>query len=92
MRVGQGRSAQPIALTYDLFKAVEELERGLSMASLPRTVVAMLDATRAKLAGPIVRDRNALEDARITLGGDGAYIGQSWDGFVVLERNSNDES
>ncbi|MFB9287071.1 hypothetical protein ACFFTM_01730 [Pseudoduganella plicata] len=92
LRVGQGRSAQPIALTYDLFKAVEELERGLSMASLPRTVVAMLDATRAKLAGPIVRDRNALEDARITLGGDGAYIGQSWDGFVVLERNSNDES
>jgi hypothetical protein len=52
----------------------------------------MLDATRAKLAGPIVRDRNALEDATIKLGGDGTYIGQSWDGFVVSERNNNDES
>lgn len=92
LRVGQGNSAQPIALTYDLFKAVEELERGLSMASLPRTVVAMLDATRSKLAGPIVRDRNALEDATIKLGGDGTYVKQSWDGFVVSERNSNDES
>jgi len=91
LRVGQGRSAQPIALTYDLYKAVEELERGLSMASLPRTVVALLDTTRAKLAGPIVRDREALEDSQIRLGGDGTTVGQAWDGFVVMERNNTDE-
>jgi hypothetical protein len=91
LRVGQGRSSQPIALTYDLFKAVEELERGLSVASLPRTVVALLDTTRAKLAGPIVRDRAALEDSLVRLGGDGTVVGQSWDGFVVTERNNTDE-
>jgi hypothetical protein len=91
LKVGQGRSAQPIALTYDLYKAVEELERGLSMASLPRTVVALLDTTRAKLAGPIVRDREALEDSLVSLGGDGTVVGQAWDGFVVTERNNTDE-
>jgi hypothetical protein len=91
LRVGQGRSAQPIALTYDLFKAVEELERGLSIASLPRTVVALLDTTRAKLAGPIVRDRAALEDSLVRLGGGGTIVAQTWDGFVVTERNNTDE-
>jgi hypothetical protein len=85
LQVGQGRSAQPIALTYDLFKAVEELERGLSAASLPRTVLALLDTTRARLAGPIVRDQDVLADARIRLGAAGVEIGQAWEGFVVLE-------
>jgi hypothetical protein len=91
LRVGQGRSAQPIALTYDLFKAVEELERGLSMASLPRAVVALLDTTRAKLAGPIVRDQAALDGSLVRLGGDGTIVEQSWEGFVVTERNNTDE-
>jgi hypothetical protein len=91
LRVGQGRSAQPIALTYDLFKAVEELERGLSMASLPRAVVALLDTTRAKLAGPIVRDQAALDGSWVRLGGDGTIVEQSWEGFVVTERNNTDE-
>lgn len=85
LQVGQGASAQPIALTYDLFKAVEELERGLAAASLPRTVVALLDTTRARLAGPIVRDQEILADARIRIGSDGTEIGQSWNGFVTLK-------
>lgn len=84
LQVGQGPSAQPIALTYDLFKAVEELERGLAAASLPRTVVALLDTTRARLAGPIVRDLEVLADARIRVGADGTEIGQSWNGFVTF--------
>jgi hypothetical protein len=87
LRVGQGRSAQPIALTYDLFKAVEELERGLSVASLPQAVVALLDTTRAKLAGPIVRDPDVLENATIRIGADGTSVSQSWDGFVVTRKD-----
>ena len=82
LEVGSGQSAQPIALTYDLFKAVKELERGLSPASLPRTVVALLDTTRARLAGPIVRDRDILRRAKIRVGTDGTVIASSWDGFV----------
>lgn len=82
LEVGTGQSAQPIALTYDLFKAVKELERGLSPASLPRTVVALLDTTRARLSGPIVRDQEVLMDAKIRIGADGTEIERSWNGFV----------
>jgi len=72
-------------LTYDLFKAVKELEQGLSPASLPSTVVALLDTTRARLSGPIVRDPEILMDASIKIGIDGTEIGQSWDGFVATK-------
>jgi len=81
--VGNGKSAQPIPLTYDLFKAVKELERGLSPASLPRTVVALLDTTKARLSGLIVRDQDLLEDAQIRIGTDGTVVGRSWNGFVA---------
>jgi hypothetical protein len=83
LEVGSGRSAQSIALTYDLFKAVKELERGLSAASLPRTVVALLDTTRARLAGPIVRDAEILRRSKMRIGTDGTVIAKSWDGFVA---------
>lgn len=83
LQVGGGQSLQSIALTYDLFKAVKELERGLSIASLPRTVVALLDTTRARLAGTIVRDPDVLEEAVIRIGFDGVEVRQSWNGFVA---------
>lgn len=81
--VGNGKSAQPIPLTYDLFKAVKELERGLSPASLPRIVVALLDTAKARLSGLIVRDHDLLEDAQIRIGTDGTVVGRSWNGFVA---------
>ena len=87
LEVGSGKSSQPIALTYDLFKAIKELKRGLSPASLPRTVVALLDTTRARLSGPIVRDQDALMDARIRIGANGAEIGSSWNGFVAIDAS-----
>jgi hypothetical protein len=82
LRVGAGKSAQPIALTYDLFKAVKELKRGMSVASLPRTVLALLDTTRARLSGPIVRDREILDRARIRIGDAGVLIEERRLGFV----------
>lgn len=89
LQVGTGDSLQSIALTYDLFKAVNELERGLSPASLPRTVVALLDTTRARLSGPIVRDKEILTDARIRIGADGTEVGQAWSGFVATEEGDH---
>jgi len=86
LQVGEGNSKQSIALTYDLFKAVKELERGMSPASLPRTVVALLDTTRARLSGPIVRDQRILANARIRIGADGVEIGQSWNGFNAIKK------
>lgn len=81
--VGDGRSGQPIALTYELFKAVKELEQGMSVASLPRTVLALLDTTRARLSGPIVRDRAVLDRARIRIGRDGTTVVQRRTGFAT---------
>lgn len=81
--VGDGRSGQPIALTYELFKAVKELEQGMSVASLPRTVLALLDTTRARLAGPIVRDRAVLDRARVRIGRGGTTIVQRRTGFAA---------
>ena len=59
---------QAVALTYDLFKAVTELEGGLSPASLPSSVLALLDTTRAQMAGWIVMERNVRERPTIQLG------------------------
>lgn len=66
--VGSGASTQSIPLTFDLFSSVRELQSGMLSASLPRTVVALLDTTRARLAGRIVRDEDQLDGAEIRIG------------------------
>jgi hypothetical protein len=86
LMVGDGRSGQPIALTYDLFKAVKELEKGMSVASLPRTVLALLDTTRARLSGPIVRDKLVLDRARIRIGSSGTSVVQRRSGFAIRKE------
>jgi hypothetical protein len=68
LEIGPKGAARPIPLTFDLFKSIKDLRMGMSPATLPRAVVAMLDAARAKLAGPIVTSRDALEDSTILLG------------------------
>lgn len=84
LKIGTGKSVQAIALTYELFHAIKELERGLSPASLSRNVLALLDTTKAKLSGAIVRDYELWEDAKIGIGADGTEIVKSFDGFVSL--------
>ena len=83
LEVGEGRSAQDVALTYDLFKAVKDIERGMSAASLPRSVLALLDTTSARLAGPIVRDAAVLRRAEIRLG-NGVTVEQRRNGFGAV--------
>lgn len=83
LAVGHGESAQDVALTYDLFKAVSDIQRGMSNASLPRSVLALLDTTSARLAGPIVRDDAVLRRAEIRLG-NGVTIEQRRSGFGVV--------
>ena len=63
-----GSDMQAIALTYDLFKALRDLDQGLSQASLPHSVLALLDTTRARMAGAIVRDQGVRERPMIILG------------------------
>lgn len=85
LEVGEGASAQAVALTYDLFKAVKDVKRGMSKASLPRSVLALLDTTGARLAGPIVRDATVLRRAEICLG-NGVKVEQRRTSFGVSGR------
>lgn len=82
--VDLGGIAQPFALTYDLFKAVSELETGLSPASLPKSVLALLDTTRARMSGWIVRDRDVRERPLILIG-DAMSI-ESYRGHFVANK------
>lgn len=68
LAVGSGAGTQSIPLTYELFKSVRDLRRGMTTSSLPRPVVAMLDTTRARLSGQIVRDEELLEEGEIRIG------------------------
>jgi hypothetical protein len=83
--VEAGASAQPIAVTYDLFKAVSDLERGLSPASLPQSVLALLDTTRARMAGSIVRDRHVQDRPSIHVG-DTLTIERHRGAFIAVRR------
>ena len=88
LQVGSGRSGQPIALTFDLFKAVKELRKGMSISSLPHTVLALIDTTKARLSGPIVRDADILDRARLRIGSDGIVVEERRQGFVARREAS----
>ncbi len=68
LSVGTGDSIHTVPLTYEFYRSLRELQSGLLPASLPRTVTALLDASRARLGGRLVRDEDALADAVIRLG------------------------
>jgi hypothetical protein len=68
LTVGPAARKQYIPLTYQLYRSVRELKLGMLEASLPKAVVALLDITRARLGGRIVRDEDALELGTIQIG------------------------
>jgi hypothetical protein len=82
-----GPDFQPVALTYDLFQAVKELGNGVSQSSLPRSVLAMLDTTRARMAGSIVRDRGTMDRPTIHLG-EATVITRQRGQFVANRRGA----
>lgn len=87
LEIQVGDTYQPIALTYDLFRAVDDLGKGVSQSSLPRGVLTLLDTTRARMAGSIVRDRNALERPTVHLG-DSTVITRQRGVFVSDRKGS----
>jgi len=82
-----GGRGHPLALTYELFRSVRELEAGMLPASLPRPVVALLDTTRARLAGTVVRDEEILDGAEIRIGTRNTVISRELGQFVILKEN-----
>jgi hypothetical protein len=89
LQIGSTKNPPQIPLTYELFRSVRELRGGLLRASLPRTVVALLDTTRARLAGVVVRDSEVLDDAQIFLGERPEVIGRELDSFIVYSRGDS---
>ena len=87
LTVGAGDSVNSIPMTYELFKSVSELRVGMMPASLPRTVVAMLDTTRARLSGQIVRDENLLESSEIRIGLRKDVIVRDLEKFIVRQED-----
>lgn len=78
-----GEKKHPLALTYELFRSVRELEEGMLAASLPRSVEALLDLSKAKISGSIVRDEERLDEAEIRIGNRNEIISREFDEFVV---------
>jgi hypothetical protein len=88
LKVGSGDMGQPIALTYELFKATKSLRKGMIPASLPRAVVALLDTTRARLAGYVVRDQEVLQASEIRIGIRSDWITLDNEDFVVSREGN----
>lgn len=58
-----------VPLTFDLFKALKEVENGLHDASLPSEIYSLLDRVKSLVSGMVVRDSIKLsEDAVIQIG------------------------
>jgi hypothetical protein len=58
-----------VALTFDLFMALNEVNEGLHEASLPREIYSLLDRVKSLVSGRVVRDKKILsEDPEIRLG------------------------
>jgi hypothetical protein len=74
-------------MTYELFRSVRELRAGMMPASLPRPVVALLDTTRARLSGQIVRDDNLLDGAEIRIGLRSEVIVRELNKFIVRQED-----
>ena len=58
-----------VALTFDLFKALTEINNGLNSGSLQSEIYSLLDRVRSLVSGRVVRDPDVLaDDPVITLG------------------------
>lgn len=88
LRIGSRNGDQQIPLTYDLFKSVSEITEGMSPASLPKTVVALLDTTRARLSGPIVRDEEVLDGSYFQIGRSPEQVVRARGRFVPRKERS----
>lgn len=89
LSIGTGASAQSIPMTFELFRAVRELRAGMMPASLPRPVIALLDTTRARLSGQIVRDPNLLDGAEIRIGLRNEVIVRELNRFIVRQEEAS---
>jgi hypothetical protein len=80
----------PIPLTYPLYKALYQVGQGLYRPSLPSEILALLEGTRAKIAGLLVHDQNWLEDVVIDIGDTGEKLVVEMGDVIVKKGSTND--
>jgi hypothetical protein len=72
-----------VAVTFELFRALGEVGKGLHEASLPAEIYSLLDRVKSLVSGLVVRDPNVLnDDPIITLGSSHdviEYVGGQFD-------------
>jgi len=83
LSVGPQARPQSIPMTYELFRSVSQLRAGMLTASLPRAVVALLDTTRARLSGQIVRNEEMLDGSELRIGLRDEVIVRQMRQFIV---------
>jgi hypothetical protein len=88
--IGNRETRYSVPLTYEGFKSVSELDDGMLPAVLPRTVVALLDTTKAKLSGQIVRDEDLIDGAELRIGLRNETIVREVGRFAVRRENDNE--
>jgi len=77
----------PIAVTFELFRALQEIAGGRHPASLPADIYGHLDRTRSMVAGSLVRDPDTLADGpRILFGLSGDEVEYVDGHFAFLRR------
>jgi len=76
----------PVAVTFELFRALQEIAGGRHPASLPADIYGHLDRTRSMVAGSLVRDPDTLADGpRILFGLSGDEV-EYMDGHFAFSR------
>jgi hypothetical protein len=72
-----------VALTFDLFMALVEIDEGLHDASLPSEIYSLLDRVKSLVSGRVVRDEDILsDDPKIILGSSNDVIEYVNDEFM----------
>ena len=77
---------QPMGITFALFKALRQVSNGLSEASLPAQVYALLDRVKAAMSGRMVRDDDA--ELKIVIEGIGIDIEVEGGHYSIQRRGS----
>ena len=79
------KDSNPFPITFDLFKSLSEIEKGLNEASLPEEIFAMLDEIKSVVAGKVVRNEDYLDStAKIQIGSEEYEIDLE-EGLAFLE-------
>ncbi len=75
-----------IALTFDLYRALCEVNNGLHEASLPSEIYSLLDRVKSIVSGRVVRDKKILSEDPVILLGSSTDVIEYVNGKFVFSK------